>query len=534
MHGDWRRESTDELETRNGEVGEVLLITDSRSEFRDPRWGFLMVLELDHVTKRFGAVTAVDNVTLSIREGETLGVMGPNGSGKTTLLNLIMGVYPVDEGEINFGGDRISGLRTDEISRRGIGRTYQIPQPFLRMTVLENLVVGDLCGGGHRSLQVARDKAKPILEHVGLKDKAGFKAGKLGLLDLKRLELARALSLRPRLLLLDEIAAGLVEAEVGQLRNLILKLKHSGLTMLIIEHVLSVIFDLSDRILVLNFGQRVAEGTPGDIAENPRVHEIYLGTKGAGKETVTKSEKATVLPEPSKLLTLRNVNAGYGDFQALFSVSLDILEGEIVGLIGVNGAGKTTLIRVINRQLPLMSGEISFKGASIVNNRPYEVIGLGIAQCIEGRKLFPELTVQENLELGAYCRRARDKRASTIEQVYDIFPALAERRNQMSFTLSGGEQQMVAIGRALMALPELIIFDELSLGLAPLVIDSLYRAIIRINRQGTTILLVEQNVHRSLEVAGRAYIIERGRIVLSGTSESLTQNEHVKQAYFGL
>jgi len=501
-----------------------------------------MLLELDHVTKRFGAVTAVDDVSLSIREGESLGVMGPNGSGKTTLLNLIMGVYPLDQGEIRFGGERINGFRTDEISRRGIGRTYQIPQPFLKMTVLENLVVGDLYGGNHRSLRAAQSNAMAILDRVGLGKKAGLEASKLGLLDLKRLELARALSLRPRLLLLDEIAAGLVEAEVAQLQSLILELKKSGQTIVIIEHVLSVIFGLSDRILVLNFGQMVVEGAPDDIADNPRVHEIYLGTRKAGEPNIElqtvngklEIPKVGFPAEPERLLTLKNVNSGYGDFQVLFDVSLDIAKGEIVGLIGVNGAGKTTLIRTINRQLPLRSGEILFKGQSITKLRPFDIVGLGMAQCIEGRKLFPELTAQENLEIGAYCRRARDKRVSTIEQVYELFPALAERRNQIASTLSGGEQHMVAIGRALMALPELIIFDELSLGLAPLVIDSLYRAIIRINRRGTTILLVEQNVHRSLEVADRAYIIERGRIVLSGTSESLKQDQHVKQAYFGL
>ena len=501
-----------------------------------------MLLELDHITKSFGAVTAVHDVSFSIGERETLGIMGPNGSGKTTLLNLITGVYPLDRGKIRFGGERINGFRTDEISRKGIGRTYQIPQPFLKMTVLENLIVGDLCGGNHRSLRTARSNAMAILDRVGLGKKAGLEASKLGLLDLKRLELGRSLSLRPRLLLLDEIAAGLVEAEVAQLQGLILELKKSGQTIVIIEHVLSVIFGLSDRILVLNFGQIVAEGSPNDIADNPRVHEIYLGTKKAGEpntelQTVGRKleiSKNRFAAEPERLLTLKNVNSGYGDFQVLFDVSLDVLKGEIVGLIGVNGAGKTTLIRTTNRQLPLRSGEILFKGQSITNVKAFDIVGLGMAQCIEGRKLFPKLTAEENLEMGAYCRRARDKRLSTIEQIYELFPLLAERRNQITSTLSGGEQQMVAIGRALMALPELIIFDELSLGLAPLVIDSLYKAIIEIKRRGTTILLVEQNVHRSLEVADRVYIIERGRIVLSGTSESLKQDQHIKQAYFGL
>lgn len=492
-----------------------------------------MLLELNHVSKYFGAVTAINSLSLSIRKGEVLGVMGPNGSGKTTLLNLIMGVYPLEEGEILFAGQRINGLSTDQISRRGIGRTYQIPQPFHRMTVLENLMVGDLYGGGHRLVNASRTSAMAILDRVGLSEKAEVEARKLGLLDLKRLELGRALSTRPQLLLLDEIAAGLVATEIAELHHLILELKAEGKTMLLIEHVLSVIFGLSDRILVLNFGERVVEGTPGEIANHPHVNEIYLGKKKT--HGGVESNAAEIPPKAGapKLLALRNVSAGYGDFQVLFGVSLDILEGEIVALIGANGAGKTTLIRTVNRQLPLIRGEILYRGKSIAHAKPHEIIGLGVAQCIEGRKLFPELTVHENLEIGAYCRRARAKRRSTVKEVYRLFPILAERCNQIACTLSGGQQQMLAIGRALMALPDLVIFDELSLGLAPLIIDSLYETIGKVNRGGTTVLLVEQNVHRSLEVADHAYIIERGRIVLSGTAKTLGLDDHVKQAYFG-
>jgi branched-chain amino acid transport system ATP-binding protein len=495
-----------------------------------------MLLEVNNITKHFGAVLAVDDLSFSLDEGKVLGIMGPNGSGKTTLLNLIMGVYSHDRGEIRFAGKRISGLSNNEISRLGIGRTYQIPQPFHRMNVLENIMIGELYGGKHQSTHSARDKAMAVIARVGLHDKTETEAGKLGLLDLKRLELARALSLRPRLLLLDEIAAGLVSGEVKMLQSLILELKQEGYTILLIEHVLNVMFDLSDRILVLNFGERVAEGSPEEIADNPQVHDIYLGTKETDKEAspVPVTELAPTETKSSKLLTLQNVNAGYGDFQALFDVSLDISEGEIVTLIGVNGAGKTTLIKCINRQIPLISGEIIFRGKSIVGSQPHDIIELGIAQCIEGRKLFPELTVHENVEMGAYCSRARKERKSTIDRVYDLFPILADRRNQIASTLSGGEQQMLAIGRALMGLPELIMFDEISLGLAPLIIENLYEAMVNINRQGTTVLLVEQNVHRSLAVADRAYIIERGRIALSGTAEVLSQDDRVKEAYFGL
>jgi len=494
----------------------------------------MSLLELRNVTKQFGAVVAVSAVSASIEEGETLGVMGPNGSGKTTLLNLIMGVYPMDGGQMRFAGKEIGGLTTDVISRKGIGRTFQIPQPFLKMTVLENVVVGDVYGGGHRSVRAARSRGMEILEKVSLATKAGLEARQLGLLDLKRLELAKVLSLRPRLLLLDETAAGLVEAEVSQLQGLILELKKSGLTILIIEHVLSVIFGLSDRIMVLNFGQKVVEAPPAAISENRRVHEIYLGAKKAEKGHVRAKEAPEVRKPPGSLLSVKHVNSGYGDFQVLFDVSMEVPKGDIVGLIGVNGSGKSTLIRTITRQIPLKAGEIDFNGKNISEARPFDMAALGIAQCIEGRKLFPELTVEENLEIGAYCARARQMRNTTLKEVYDLFPKLLDRRWQVVSTLSGGEQQMVAIGRALMARPELIMFDELSLGLAPIVIDDLYKAIEKINELGTTIILVEQNVHRSLEVVNRAYIIERGRIVLSGPADELMRNDHVKEAYFGL
>ncbi len=528
-----------------------------------------MLLELNGVSKSFGAVAAVNNLTFSIAEGEVLGVMGPNGAGKTTLLNLIMGAIPLDRGTVRFAGEQINGLRVSAICHRGIGRTYQIPQPFKRMTVLENLLVGELYGGKRQARKVAHAEALEILERVGLAARRDTPAASLGQLELKRLELARALSLHPRLLLLDEIAGGLVESEIEALKAILLDLKRSGMTMLIIEHLLSVLFGLSDRILALNFGERIAEGTPGEVIHDPLVVKAYLGTEATrGKETLTvvepgyaESEQAALDPAPAgeaappetkhagaavadeqtgaetkgkPLVRISHVSAGYGEFQALFDVSLDVYAREIVALIGLNGAGKTTLIRALTRGLPLKAGTIYFKGQDLACVPTHAIAESGIAQCIEGRKIFPELTVHENLELGAYCKRARSQRQQTLKRVYDLFPILAERRNQIGSTLSGGQQQMLAIGRALMALPELIIFDEISLGLAPIIIDGLYQAIAEINREGITVLLVEQSVQRSLDIAHRAYIIEHGRIVLSGTAKGLLQDAEFRRAYFGL
>jgi ABC-type branched-subunit amino acid transport system ATPase component len=357
----------------------------------------------------------------------------------------------------------------------------------------------------------------------------------------------------------------LVESEVEQLKELLLELKRAGQSMLIIEHLLSVLFGLSDRIVVLNFGECIATGTPATVIHDPVVVEAYLGKEHAGgtippleelHESLTTSEDAAndvaqleekseeqamtmeeaigMRDEGASLLHMSQVSAGYGEFQALFDVSLHIQKGEIIALIGLNGAGKTTLIRTLTRRLPLKDGDILFKGKSLAGVPAHNIADLGIAQCLEGRKIFPELTVLENLELGAYCKHARQQRHETLKQVYDLFPILAERRNQLGSTLSGGQQQMLAIGRALMAKPELIIFDEISLGLAPIIIDELYRAIVEINRQGMTILLVEQSVQRSLDIVQRAYVMEHGRMVLSGTAQSLKNNTDFRQAYFGL
>ena len=494
-----------------------------------------MFFECQHVTKQFGALTAVNDVSFSLKQGEVLGIMGPNGAGKSTLMNLIMGVFPLSQGEVYFQGEQISGLSTSKISSLGIGRTYQIPQPFPTLTVLENLLVGDLYGGNHRSIKAGKERAMQILDRVNLGKQAETISSQLGLLDLKRLELAKALSLNPKLLLLDEIAGGLIDREVEELQHLLVDLKSSGLTLIIIEHVLNVMFAHSDKILVLNFGQQLAEGSPAEIIKNKDVIEVYLGEEKPTEKPTPFATVPQVKGENGKrpLLNISNLNAGYGDFQALFDVSLEIFRGEIVGLIGLNGAGKTTLIRAISRQIPWRSGEISFSDASLASLKSHEATALGIAQCIEGRKIFPRLTVKENLEIGAYPPRARQKRAETIKRVFTLFPRLKERQDQLSGTLSGGEQQMLAIGRGLMSLPDLIIFDEVSLGLAPLIIEDLYRAIREINKAGTTVFLVEQNVHRSLAIAHRAYILERGHITLSGTAVELSQNTAVQEAYFG-
>ena len=233
------------------------------------------------------------------------------------------------------------------------------------------------------------------------------------------------------------------------------------------------------------------------------------------------------------MLTLEGITARYGAVTALSDISLHVGAGEFVCLVGANGAGKTTTLKVISGLVPAVSGRIVFAGADIRGAAPQAILKRGIAHCPEGRRVFPYMTVHENLAMGAYVRTDATAIASDMERVFSHFPILAERRAQAAGTLSGGEQQMLAIGRALMARPRLILFDEPSLGLAPTIVESVFAIIAGIQREGTTVLMVEQNAYMALQLATRAYVMETGRIVLEGAARDLAEDEHVKKAYLG-
>jgi branched-chain amino acid transport system ATP-binding protein len=234
------------------------------------------------------------------------------------------------------------------------------------------------------------------------------------------------------------------------------------------------------------------------------------------------------------LLMVSNLDTFYGGFQALWNVSLEVKLKEIVALIGANGSGKSTLLDAISGLIRPAKGSIEFDGKTITNLNPFEIVALGISQVPEGRRVFPELSVLDNLILGSYNRAARSEKEQNFNIVYELFPLLGKRKNQLAKTLSGGEQQMLALGRGLMSNPKLMLLDEMSLGLAPVVINNVYEALRKIRERGITILLVEQNVRRSLDEADRAYIMEAGHIVLSGNAADLREEEEVKRAYFGI
>ncbi|MCW2905848.1 MAG: transporter ATP-binding protein, partial [Actinomycetia bacterium] len=405
----------------------------------------------------------------------------------------------------------------------------QVPRPFGQMTVMENLLVAHLHGAKGTG-RAARAECERILARCGLLEFAGTRASDLGLLRLKRLELARALAVRPRILLLDEIGAGLVESELRELIELIRTLRQEVDAILIVEHVIDVIRESCDRLIVIDGGRLLVSGQPDRVLADPQVAAVYLGTSG-GEEVSHAGGRARRPGRP--LLEVKGVAARYGAFRALHEVSFSVAEGEVLALLGANGAGKTTTARSVSGMLPVSGGEVWFDGQRIDGRRPHDIVRLGIAHCMEGRKIFGDLSVEENLLLGARAAGSARERSRRLAAVYEVFGALRERRGNSGFALSGGQQQMLAIGRALMAEPRLIIFDEISLGLAPIMVDRLYETLREINGRGVSMIVIEQNVERGLALADHVAVLEKGRVALAGPPSEMRADDRLLSLYVG-
>lgn len=481
----------------------------------------MALLEARGLTKRFGGVTALDGLSLQIEAGEVIGVMGPNGAGKSTLLKTLLGEISPDSGDILLEGQSVRGWPTDRIARAGVALANQVPRPFLRLSVEQNVHVGALARSN-------RAHQWDVLELCGLQDKTKRPAASLGLLDLKRLELARALSMHPRVLFLDEVGAGLVAHETDQMIDIVRRIHAEGVALVVVEHVEAVIRELAQRVIVIDWGKIVSAGTADQVAADPQVRAIYLG-EGTG---VRAKERHRATSEAPALLELDNVGARYGKAIALDGVNLRVQPGEVVAVLGANGAGKTTMTRVITGLLPADHGEVRMGGAIVNRLPPHKRLQHAVSCCHEGRKIFGELTVEENLLLGGYTLDRADRRARA-QELCEMFPVLAERRSQPAGTLSGGQQQLLAMARALMSNPRLLILDEASLGLSPVAVDSVYDAIADLRSSGLSVLLIEQNAHRSLSIADHAYVLDRGRVTYDGPAHALDDVDRLSEAYFG-
>ena len=508
-------------------------------------------LEVKHLTMRFGGLVAVNDLNFNADQRDITAIIGPNGAGKTTVFNCLTGFYRPTVGELTFHGINGPVLLEQKdgfmIPREGLARTFQNIRLFAKMSTLENLIVaqhnplmtasgfsilGLLGVGAYRAAErEAVDLAKFWLERTGLTAKADWNAGALPYGDQRKLEIARAMCTRPRLLCLDEPAAGLNPRETADLSQLLKSIRdEQEVSILLIEHDMGMVMahlrPHRGARLRPQDRRRGARGDPqrrgGDQGLSGRARGGGAAARGGGR------------PRPGRgalMLRLEDVHTFYGNIEALKGVSVDVEQGQIVTIIGSNGAGKSTLLMTICGSPKASKGRVVYDGRDITRLATYDIVNLGISQSPEGRRIFPRMTVWENLQMGAVPNQERWFEQD-VEKVFTLFPRLKERIGQRGGTLSGGEQQMLAIGRALLARPRMLLLDEPSLGIAPILVQQIFKAIVEINKtDGLTILLVEQNAYQALKIAHRGYVLATGRILMSGTGRELLANPEIRAAY---
>jgi ABC-type branched-subunit amino acid transport system ATPase component/ABC-type branched-subunit amino acid transport system permease subunit len=508
------------------------------------------LLSIENASIAFGGLKAVNEVSFDVREGTITALIGPNGAGKTTLFNAISRLQQLSGGRITFEGTELTKLSPANAARLGMARTFQGLRIFVNMSVLENVLVGchrhersgfwSCCLGLPRQRaeeRRSRQRAMDALALVGLSDDASKPAASLPYGQQRLVEIARALASEPRLLMLDEPAAGMNASERADLVRKIATIRDAGVTVLLVEHDIGLVMGISDSVNVLDYGKLIASGSPETVKQDKTVIQAYLGTGHEAGADVCVGEgggEAAPCAEPEVALAVQNIVAAYGSIQALHGVSISVAKGEVVAVLGANGAGKTTLLNTISGLVRASDGTVTYLGEDITAVPAEKINSRGICQIPEGRQLFPTLTVEDNLLMGASGKREWQKGyADDVAYVYELFPILGERRKQMAKTLSGGEQQMLAIGRGLMAQPTLLLLDEPSMGLAPLTVERIFDALKRLNAQGITMLMVEQNAEMALSLASRVAVIQTGSVVLTGESRQLRTDDRLRAAYLG-
>ena len=500
--------------------------------FLSPK-GAAGTLEVRDLGITFGGIKAASAVSFAALPGKVTSVIGPNGAGKTTVLNLIGGFYRPDSGSIRLGERELAGSPAWKVARAGIARTYQTTKLFATMSIIDNVLIALRRGRlGSMAADAAspadRDAAEALLAFVGYHGSLSVPAGDLPHVDRRLVEIARALAMRPRVLLLDEPAAGLMRSDKDALSRLIRRIADLGIAVILVEHDMLLVMGISDAVIVLDAGVRIAAGSPVEVRHDPRVLKAYLG----GGEMRARPRATPWSGAHDAVLTTVKLTAGYGAAPVLDNVSLDVRPGEMVTIIGSNGAGKSTTMRAISGLLRPVEGAIVLDNAPIGELETHQIARRGLALVPEGRQVFPELSVLDNLVLGAHSRKDAD-RDGEIAALLERFPRLKERLTIRAGLLSGGEQQMLAIARGLMAKPRILLLDEPSLGLAPAMINELFDILAGLRDEGVTILLVDQMAALALTVADRGYVLELGKIVRSDNAVGLADDPELEAAYLG-
>ncbi len=482
------------------------------------------VLQVDAVSKRFDGIRAVSNASLAVEAGKIHALIGPNGAGKTTLFNLVSGLFRPDDGTVRLNGAEIHGLPPHRICQLGLARSFQITNLFRGLSIYENLRLSLQARHPSRfnawrdidSYPDVHAETAELIRFLGLQGIEEIQGDELSYGGQRLVDLGIALGAKPQLLLLDEPLAGLAAAERERVSSLVKRVAAS-IPVLIVEHDIDRVLGFSQQVTVMNQGEVLMAGTPDEVRGDRRVQEVYTGTG-----TPPASGRLADGARETQALRVEGVNAFYGKSHILNDVALDVRDGEIVALLGRNGAGKSTLLKTLAGLVPPATGRIDYAGRDIAGLPAPDIARLGIGYVPQGRGLFAGMTVRENLALGRLAR-ATDGGTGVVwseEKVFEHFPRLRERMDVAADYLSGGEQQMVAVARALSGNVKLLLLDEPFEGLAPTVVLELFRVFDQLRRHAS-IVIVEHNLDLVLALADRVFALERGAVFHHGPAAPL-------------
>ncbi|HEX3141683.1 MAG TPA: ATP-binding cassette domain-containing protein, partial [Rhizobacter sp.] len=488
------------------------------------------------LSRVFGGVRAVSGLSFDVQPAAITSLIGPNGAGKTTALNMLSGFYLPSEGGFSLGGLPLQGLAAHRVARSGVARTYQTSQLFATLSVEDNVALavsrgslGPLLGAKAFRQPAVRERSRALLAACGYGGALHTAAGDLPHVDRRVVEIARALATDPDVLLLDEPAAGLSSEDTARLAALLQRIAQAGIGVLLVEHDMALVMGISDQVVVLDAGQLLAQGTPAAVQQDPAVRKAYLGEGGSQLQRARSTGPAGEIPP--EVLHVGALVAGYGAAPVLRGIDLQVRRGEMVALLGANGAGKSTLMRALAGLHRPLHGGITLAGEDLVPLSAEQIVARGLVLVPEGRQVFAELSVLDNIRLGAFLQP--DGREARVEEMLQRFPRLRERLHQRAGLLSGGEQQMLAVARGLMARPQVLLLDEPSLGLAPKVIEELFAALDRLRDEAMTIVLVDQMAALALSLADRACVIEGGEVVAQGPAAEMAADPALQKAYLG-
>jgi ABC-type branched-subunit amino acid transport system ATPase component/ABC-type branched-subunit amino acid transport system permease subunit len=507
----------------------VALPTFLRREHRGER----TVLEARELAKVFGGIRAVVDASVAVADRSLHALIGPNGAGKTTVFNLISGMFMPDRGSVRLNGVDITGLPPNQIVRAGLGRSFQITNLFTGVTVEENLRLAVQAGDASHfdgwtdahAVDRVMQRTAELARFLGFSGIEKAEAGSLSYGGQRLLDMGLALASAPHLLLLDEPLAGLSAAERERVGDLIKRVS-ADIPVLLVEHDIDRVFALADRVTVMNEGTVLLDGTSDGARNSAVVREVYIGSGTAVLAARPRghAERAAA----ASLLTLSGVNAFYGKSHIVKDVSLAVHEREIVALLGRNGAGKSTLLKTIIGVVEAQGGRVELDGDDVAGRPAATIARKGVGYVPQGRALFAGMSVRHNLELGRLKRRHGRGVAWTDDKILAFFPRLKDRLDTPADYLSGGEQQMVAVARALAGHVRVLLLDEPFEGLAPAVVEELFEAFDKL-RDELSIVIVEHNLDLVLALADEAYVLERGGVVHRGPALALRDDLELRR-----